>query len=60
MYNNLIGIKIMGCYTAASFQLQGRKRIAVTEADHTEVLAKRFQAAFSGENKTFVVAKADV
>ena len=34
--------------------------MAGTEADHTEVSAKRFQTALSGENKTFVMAGADV
>ena len=34
--------------------------MAGTEADHTEVSAKRFQTALSGENKTFVVVGADV
>ena len=34
--------------------------MARTEADHTEVSAKRFQAALSEENKPFVVAGADV
>ena len=34
--------------------------MARTEADHTEVSAKRFQAALSEENKPFVVARADV
>ena len=46
--------------TTISFQLQGRKRMAGTEPDHTEVSTKRFQAALSGENKTFVVAGVDV
>lgn len=46
--------------TATSIQSQGRKRMAGIEVDHTEVSAMRFQAAFSGENKPFVVARADV
>ena len=45
---------------AASFQVQGRKRMARTEVDHTQVSAKRLQVALSGENKTFVVVGADV
>ena len=46
--------------TAANFQSQGKKRRAVTEADHNEVSAKRVQKILSGENKTFVMAGADV
>ena len=46
--------------TVANFQSQGRKRMAVTEADHTEVSAKRVQKILSGENNTFVMAGADV
>ena len=38
---------------AVDFQPQGKKRIAETEADYCEVLAKWFQAALNGENKTF-------
>ena len=34
--------------------------MARTEADHSEVSAKRFQAALNGENKPFVVAGADI
>ena len=46
--------------TAANFQSQGKKRRVVTEADHNEVSAKRVQKILSGENKTFVMAGADV
>ena len=46
--------------TAARFQSQEKKRTPVTEADHTEVSVKRVQKILSGENKTFVMAGADV
>ena len=34
--------------------------MAGIEVDHCEVSAKRFQVAFSEENKTFLKARADV